>query len=230
MAATPPKTELLLSHLPLFNEFSQDELARIAAHTHQKHLAKGETLFRKGEPCQGFFMVVYGQIKLSVHAPSGAEKVIEIIGPGQSFGEAVMFLDRPYPVFSQALVDSLVVHIAKHSLFGEGEQDIRMAKKMLAGMSMKLHRLVNDVETYSLQSSTQRVVGFLLQEKGEDRDGKLHISLPAGKAVIASRLNITPETFSRILHDLSAAGLIDVQGKEIVINDPEKMRGLERQG
>lgn len=228
MPPTPPKTELLLSHLPLFNEFDQEELARIAAGTHQKHLAKGETLFRKGDPCHGFYMVVYGQIKLSVHAPSGAEKVIEIIGPGQSFGEAVMFLERPYPVFSQALADSLVVHVAKNSLFGEAGHDVRMAKKMLAGMSMKLHRLVNDVETYSLQSSMQRVIGFLLQNEDSDRTGKVHVNLPAGKAVIASRLNITPETFSRILHDLSASDLITVQGKEIVINDLEKMRSFDR--
>lgn len=228
MPATPPKTELLLSHLPLFNEFDHEELARIAGGTHQKHLAKGETLFRKGEPCNGFYMVVYGQIKLSVHAPSGAEKVIEIIGPGQSFGEAVMFLERPYPVFSQALSDSLVVHIAKASLFGEAGHDIRMARKMLAGMSMKLHRLVNDVETYSLQSSMQRVIGFLLQNEDTDHAGQVHVSLPAGKAVIASRLNITPETFSRILHELGASGLITVQGKDIVINDMEKMRSFEK--
>jgi CRP/FNR family transcriptional regulator, dissimilatory nitrate respiration regulator len=226
MPPTPPKTEQLLSHLPLFNEFDTEELARIAAGTHQKHLAKGETLFRKGDPCLGFWMVVYGQVKLSVHAPSGAEKVIEIIGPGQSFGEAVMFLERPYPVFSQALADSLLVHVAKSSLFGEAAQDMRMARKMLAGMSMKLHRLVNDVETYSLQSSMQRVIGFLLQDEEAERSGQ--VSLPAGKAVIASRLNITPETFSRILHDLSAAGLISVQGKEIVINDLERMRAFEK--
>lgn len=225
---TAPNTEQLLSHLPLFNEFTAEEIHRIAAGTHQKHVAKGETLFRKGDPVNGFYMVVYGQIKLSLHVPSGAEKVIEIIGAGQSFGEAVMFLERPYPVFAQALADSLVVHIASASIFCGNEHDFRLAKKMLAGMSIKLHRLVNDVETYSLLSSTQRVIGFLLQHEAQDSTGKVCVSLPAGKAVIASRLNITPETFSRILHDLSTAGLITAQGKDIVINDVEKMRAFDR--
>lgn len=224
MTTLLPKTEDLLAHLPLFNELTPAEIARIAEGTRQQRLAKGETLFRKGDLSDGFYVVVHGQVKLGLLVPSGAEKVIEIIHPGQSFGEAVMFLDRPYPVFAEALSDSLVVHVAKASIFGETECDIRIARKMLAGMSIKLHRLVNDVETYSLHSSTQRVIGYLLQHEGTDNDGKVRVSLPANKATIASRLNISPETFSRILHDLATANLISVQGKEIVINNMEKMR------
>jgi len=74
------------------------------------------------------------------------------------------------------------------------------------------------------------VIGFLLQHEGADDDGKVRINLPANKATIASLLNISPETFSRILHDLTTANLISVQGKEIVINDMEKMRTFGNAG
>jgi CRP-like cAMP-binding protein len=88
---------------------------------------------------------------------------------------------------------------------------------------------VHDVETYSLRSSAQRVVGYLLQQcpQGESGASSFDISLPTSKQVIASRLNLTPETLSRIFHDLSVNGLIGVSGKQITINDVKRLREFD---
>lgn len=61
--------------------------------------------------------MVYGQVKLAFASPNGTEKVVELMGPGQSFGEAVMFTERPYPVYSQALADSMLLHCEPRPLF-----------------------------------------------------------------------------------------------------------------
>jgi CRP-like cAMP-binding protein len=96
---------------------------------------------------------------------------------------------------------------------------------MLAGLSIRLHRLIQTVESISLRSPAQRVIDYLLQELDEVREGlDVHVSLSANKNVIASNLNITPETFSRILRNLSDAGLISVEGKEVCIRDIAKLR------
>ncbi|TAK37355.1 MAG: cyclic nucleotide-binding domain-containing protein, partial [Betaproteobacteria bacterium] len=89
----------------MFSEMSPGELDRIALGTLAVHAEKGETVCRTGDPCNGFHVVVYGQVKLGFTSPQGIEKVVEIIRPGQSFGEALMFLDKPYIVFAQALTD-----------------------------------------------------------------------------------------------------------------------------
>jgi CRP-like cAMP-binding protein len=85
------------------------------------------------------------------------------------------------------------------------------------------------VETYSLRSSTQRVVGYLLQHCPQSGpcEGSFDISLPTSKQVIASRLNLTPETLSRIFHDLSANGLIAVSGKQITVSNVKKLREFD---
>lgn len=221
-----PKTQAILSHHPLFREISPEEIARIAAGAREIHAPKGNILFQKGDPSNGFYLVIYGQVKLAFPSPTGTEKVVEIIHPGQSFGEAVMFMEKPYPVYAQALADSLLLHVAKSIVFEEIERNQTFARKMLAGLSIRLHGLVNDVEAYSLRSCTQRVIGYLLlQNENETAGESVHITLPAGKAVIASRLNITPETFSRILHDLVTAGLIEVKGKDITVLNLEKLQG-----
>ncbi|WP_371323152.1 Crp/Fnr family transcriptional regulator [Dechloromonas sp. ZY10] len=215
----PINIEALLANIPLFNGLAPEEIARIARGTREINASKGEILFHKGDPCNGFHLLVYGQIKLAFTSSQGTEKVVEILTQGQSFGEAVMFMEKPYIVFAQALTDTLLLHISKNAVFDELARDHNLCRKMLAGMAMRLHQLMNDVESYSLHSGKQRIIGYLLRELPEvEGSGKnVVITLPTNKGIIASRLNLTQEHFSRILHELSEDGLIVVEGRKIHI-------------
>ncbi len=218
----------ILRRISLFQELSQEQIEQLAAQTREKRLHKGEMLFQKGDQPRGFYAIVYGQMKLAFPSAAGNEKVVEILGPQQSFGEAVMFMDRPYPVFAESLADTLLLHIARQAVFEMLEKDASFARRMLAGLALRLHGLIRDVESYSLRSSTQRVIGFLLQRAGDE--GAAHdveIDLPTSKQVIASRLNLTPETLSRIFHDLTAAKLITVHGKHVTVHDVKRLREYE---
>jgi CRP-like cAMP-binding protein len=219
----------ILARLPLFQKLAPEQIAALETACRERRLSKGEMLFQKGDPAKGFFVVVFGQIKLAFPSSQGNEKVVEVLGPQQSFGEAVMFMGCPYPVFAEALVDSLLLHIGSVPVFELLETDSLFVRRMLAGLSTRLHSLVQDVETYSLRSSAQRVVGYLLQHCLENESGEsaFDILLPTSKQVIASRLNLTPETLSRIFHDLSSNGLIGVSGKHITINDVRRLREFD---
>ena len=226
MPAAPIRVQEFLRNVPLFRELTDEELDQIAAGTAQVRVPAGTLLFQRGDPCAGFHVVVYGQVKLAFGGADGSEKVVEILGPGASFGEAVMFLDRPYVVFAEALADSLVLAIGKAAIFTELERNPRFARRMLAGLAQRLHRLVQDLEAYTLRSGTQRVIGYLLRDLPDDTPGgqPVDVALVTSKGVLASRLNITREHFSRILHDLSEARLIEVHGRTIRILDPERLR------
>jgi len=225
----PINIEALLTHVPLFNGLAPEEIARIARSTREIHATKGDILFHKGAPCNGFHLIVYGQVKLAFTSAQGTEKVVEILSQGQSFGEALMFMENPYIVFAQALTDSLMLHVSKSAIFDELERDHNLCRKMLAGMAMRLHQLMNDVESYSLHSGKQRIIGYLLRELPDEELNGLNVAvtLPTNKGVIASRLNLTQEHFSRILHELTDLGLIVVEGRKIHIPDVGKLRQLE---
>ncbi len=220
------KTQAFLASLPLFKELAPAELEPIAAGTTELHVPRGEIIFNRGDPCDGFHLVVYGQVKLAFISPQGSEKVVEIVAPGYSFGEALMFMEKPYIVMAQTLADSLLLHVAKAVVFAEIERDPKFARKMLAGLSRRLHGLISDVEAYSLQSGTERVVGYLLRQDAQEtaEPGPYVVTLPTSKAIVASRLNVTPEHFSRILHDLVEAGLIAVDGRDVRILEAGKLR------
>ena len=215
-----------LSLLPLFSDLSPDELQRLATGCTLMRLQRGALVFRCGEPCDAFHVCVTGQVKLFVLSPAGQEKVIEIIAPGQSFAEALMFTGRPYILSAQALTDALVLTISKAAVVSEVERDARFALRMLAGISRRLHGLVHDVEAYALHTGMQRVIGYLLRDQvAEDcvSGDVITVSLPVSKATIASRLSLTPEYFSRVLHELEAAELIKVDKRDIHILDAQRL-------
>jgi CRP/FNR family transcriptional regulator, dissimilatory nitrate respiration regulator len=214
-----------LKRLPLFNDVTLDELDQIAASTTEIHMPKGGMIFRRGDPCDGFHIVIYGQVKLGFTSTQGDEKVVEIISRGQSFGEALMFMEKPYIVNAQALADSLLLYISKQAVFTELDRNPKFARRMLAGLSRRLHGLISDVEAYSLRSASQRVIGYLLKEDPGGDGG--HVTLSVSKKLLASRLNLTPEHFSRVLHELVARELIEVKGREVVILDIERLRNYE---
>ena len=218
-------TQSLLANLPLFREVSAAELAPIAAATSVRHVPRGEIVFNRGDPCDGFHLVVYGQIKLAFISDDGAEKVVEIVPSGTSFGESPMFLGSPYLLMAQALVDTLLLFVHRGAVMTAIAHDPKFTAKLLAGMSNRMHRLISDVEAYSMQNGTERLVGFLLQQEAEvDADASMRVTLPTSKAIIASRLNVTPEHLSRILHELSDAGLIEVTGRHVRIVDAVRLR------
>jgi len=219
----PAQVAGLLAHAPIFKGLSADELARIAAGTRQVHAERGAVLFHRGEPCVGFHVVAYGQVKLAIPSAEGAEKVVEILGPGRSFGEAVMFLGNPYFVTATALADSLLLHVGREAVLAELERDPRLARRMLAALSMRLHMLLKDVESMTLHSATQRVIGYLARLQDESAEPG-RVTLPAQKSFIASRLNLTPEYFSRILGQLASEGIIRVDGRDVAIVDADRLR------
>jgi CRP-like cAMP-binding protein len=223
-----PDIPQILSRLALFQEVPAEQLAQLAAGSREKRLTRGEMLFHKGDPCHGFYVVVMGQIKLAFPSALGNEKVVEIIGPRQSFGEAAMFMNHPLPVFAEALVDSLVLLIAAEQVFALISQDALFARRMLAGLAQRLHGLVQDVESYSLRSSAQRVIGYLIQQcPPDDVSLELDIELPTSKQIIASRLNLTPETLSRVFHELANQGLITMHGKHVTNHDLQHLREFD---
>ena len=215
-----------LSMLPLFQDMESAELVRLAEGSYLRQFARGEDVFHIGDPCNEFHVTVSGQIKLFAVSPAGQEKIIEIVGPGNSFGEALMFTNKPYIINAQALTDTLLLSVSKVCLLREIEGDTRFCMRMLAGLSRRLHGLINDVQAYSLHSGVERVVGYLLRDlpdEGDQADGVQRVVLPVSKAAIASRLSMTPEYFSRVLHELEAKGLIEMDKREIHIPDPRRL-------
>jgi CRP-like cAMP-binding protein len=215
-----------LSTLPMFCDLSKAALENIAKECTLQNLQRGDMIFRAGDDCEEFHIIVTGQAKLYVASPSGQEKIIELVGPGHSFAEAMMFLEKPHVLNAQTLTDTTLMRISKPAVFNEIARNHHFSMQMLTGISGRLHGLLRDVEGYALHNGMRRLIGYLLRdfdENSSSRSGSITVSLPVSKATIASRLSLTPEYFSRVLHELENQRLIAIDKREIRIFDVNRL-------
>jgi CRP-like cAMP-binding protein len=214
----------LLAEMPLFRGVGHEGLRFIAAACHTRCASKGRVLCEKGGSQDGFFCVTEGRVKLAILSEEGAERVIEIVVPGGSFGEAPALFGEPWRAYAQALADTRLVHVGIDRVREAAARWPDVALAVLGGLSRKVQDLTDDLETCCLMSASRRVAGFLLREASDGRSPTREIVLPAPKAVVASSLNLTAETFSRELHNLVRDGLVDVERRTIRVLSLDGLR------
>jgi len=217
------RPQAFLAKLPLFGGLGEEALARLAAATTRRELRRGDVLFREGEPSSGLYALVYGGIKLCTGA-GAAQRVIDIVGPGRSFGEPVMFREKPWIVTATALADSLVLHVAREAVFAELERDPRFARRVIGTLAERAEGLVRQLETHGAGAAAQRVASWLLKQPPAGAGGEASITLPGAKRALASQLNLSPEHFSRVLRELSGRGLIEVHGRRVRVPDVQRLK------
>jgi CRP-like cAMP-binding protein len=223
-----PRIDAFLANLPLFKGLDADVLASLAQGTTRRELKRGDALFREGEPSVAVHALVYGKIKLASRASNGRERLVDLIGPGRTFGEPVMFLEKPYIVTATALADSLVLSVAKQAIFAELARSPHFASRVIGALSERVESLVHELEDYALGSGSRRFVAWLLRRPlAVSATGAATVTLPAAKRVLAMRLNLSAEHLSRILRELSADGLIGVRGRHVSIADVERLRAWQ---
>ena len=216
---TLPATQVL-RRTPLFMTLTEDDQRHVAAVAVPRKYGRKETVFREGDPADGFFVVQTGKVKVFKLSEEGKEQVLHVLEQGQSFAEAAIFEGGAYPAHAETLADSELLLLPKVAFIHLLERNPRLAVRMLASLSRWLRRMTDLVENLSLRDVESRLVFYLSEELKSRgipaRDGVV-LDLPVSKNVLASRLGTVPETFSRTLKKLQGEGLIAVRGKQIRI-------------
>ena len=220
-------TEILpfIQRCMLFSDLNADQIDSVLGHTRVAELSEGDILFEQQQPARDFFMLTSGQVKLARHSADGHEKIIDLISPGHTFAEAILFSgQKVYPVTASALLDSRLLCFDIASYAGILHQSTDACFAILAQMSRRLHWYIGEIDRLTLHGATFRVVCYLLDQVPSTQLGSSEIRLVVPKHAIASRLSITPETLSRSFSKLSRDGLLDVQDDAVILHDVGKLR------
>jgi CRP-like cAMP-binding protein len=225
MAPAPGRIEEVLRSVPLFAGLGERGVARFAQRGVVVEATRGTVIFRKGDPCSALHVVAHGQVKLSFENGSGDEKVVELIGARSTFGEAALLLGEPHLVTAEAISYTRLVQLPKETVLDEITHSPDFSRSMIGALSRRLYERTRDLENCMLRSGTQRVIAFLLNQITDGAgDRGVAVTLPAQKRIIASRLNLTNEHFSRILRALAGGELIEVNGRNVRIPDLRRLR------
>lgn len=221
--------EQLLRAAAIFQSLSQTDMMPIANASKKVSYAANASLFAEQDPAHYFYLVVTGSVRLYRLTPDGKEKVIEIIRAGETFAESVALLDKPYPVFANTIEASEMIQIPAAVIRTLMAQNTGLALKMLASLSLRVHKFINDIHTLSMSSAQQKVAGYFLAFLS-DETTEQRVELPSKKSIVASRLGLQPETFSRVLGKMKDRGVIREDESGIVVIQPEKLRELRDAG
>jgi len=205
---------------PLFGGLNDEQLSRLLKTAQVIRLEEHQQLFQCQQHARQFFMVRSGTIRLYLSAPDGAEKVIHLVTAGETFAEAITFMEgQVYPVNASALNACEVLAFSNDTFRAILRDSTDTCFRLMADMSTWLKRQIADIDALTLQNATLRFTNYLLHQAPAGAEHEVTIALGAPKQVIASRLSIQPESLSRILRNLQREGHITVEDNLIHIKD-----------
>ncbi len=214
----------------LFSAMSDAQFAQLKKHCHRVELDAEQILFQQGTDLTHIYFVEQGAIKLTRSALSGDEKIIEVVTPGKSFAEGVLFAGAPrYPVTATAVKPSMVIAISANHYLDILGGSTELCIKMLGHLSQRLHWMLKELDKQTLHNASFRIVDYfvsLVDNASAESGQAFDLCLNIPKRDIASRLSIKPETFSRALKQLNQRGLIELADNHIILKNVPQLRKM----
>ena len=222
MTDTKRQPEQMLGRVSLFSGLNEDELAFLSERAVPRNYAAGEFVFSEGEPCLGLYVVKSGHVRIFKSSSDGREHVLSVDGPGSSVAELPVFDGGNYPASVAAVEDATLLFISKQDFQALCLAHPEVALKVLRVVGARLRRLVGIIEELSFTTVRHRLASFLLRQAHKDgrrKDGGMEISLPASNQEFAAQIGTVRELVSRNLSRLQAEGVIEVDGRNVLIRD-----------
>lgn len=227
MDAPAPLQDIVRQHY-LFADLSAAQQDRILENSALVRLDSGEMLFNRGDPARHFYLVMHGRVELCLLSPAGDKKILDVIGPGKTFGEAIVFhRQKFFPVCAMGMEASELCRIESEAYLSVLTEDVNACLALLGNVCRRLHYQVLEIEDLSITNATHRLVRYLLEKlevTSGDR-GRIELDLP--RQDIASRLSVKPETLSRLLKRLVTEAVVRVDGRRVDVLSVERLRRFE---
>ncbi|WP_417624450.1 nitrate- and nitrite sensing domain-containing protein [Paremcibacter congregatus] len=188
-----------IEELPFFINLPEDILTGLLQHAQVREYKKGKLLFLEGEVSSRLHIMLSGWVKLFKGTAQGEETVMQMLSSGDMISESSVFLNANYPVSAQVAKQAVILTLPAPIIRERIKEHNELALRVVASMSKNSHTLIQEFENIRLKPATERVGWFLLKlllEQGQVPD---LIELPYDKSLIASYLDMKPETFSRTL-------------------------------
>ncbi len=207
-----------LSLIPLFEGLPSENYADLRRILVAETFMRGEVIFSDGDEGRGFYVVHTGRIKIFKLSPDGKEQILHILGPGEPFGEAVVFAGQSFPAHAQAMTKSGVFFFPRLAFVDLIRKNPALALNMLGSLSRRLRKFALLIEDLSLKEVPGRLAAYLLYLSDSAQQAPV-VRLEIPKSQLASLLGTIPETLSRILAKMNKQGFVSSRGAMIQILD-----------
>jgi CRP-like cAMP-binding protein len=209
----------LLKQTILFSALSDEELAKLAVLTVERHFSSSETVLWEGNPPEWFYIVAQGRVKVVKYTSAGKELIVAIFTPGHTFGEVAVFQEKPYPASALAIGKTTVLGIKRADILAFLSHNPSVALKMINLLGARLRDSHDRLKDLAGERVEQRIANMLLM-----LSSRIGLTIPFTRQEIADMTGTATETVIRTTTKLKEQGIINTTRGEIVILDEAKLR------
>ena len=219
----------LLKRVSFFAELSDAAIGEIARAAREKAFDKGQMVFFENDPCDGFYIIRSGSVKIYKMSQGGREQILHTFKAGETFAEVPTFDNGLCPANAQAIEDTSLYLIRKADFENITRLYPEVAFSLLHHFAHWLRRFTIRLEELSLKDVGARLAGYLLRvaaENGEQTPDGIVVQLKDNQQEIASHVGTVREIVSRNLRKFQDMNLISLKGRKLVILDREGLKKL----
>ncbi len=216
-----------LKNVPLFEDFSNEELEKLLVISEEKTYPKDSVIFQKDDLGNFFFLICSGRVKVIIETEEGKEGILSILYPTEFFGEMSLLDGEPRSATVVALEATKVIIIKRDDFLGLLYKHPELALKILKTLSLRLRKANRQIETLMFLDAPGKVARLLIdiaQERGKRINNEILIDLEFTRQELGNLIGVSRETTTRILKNFEEEGLLSIERNHIIIKNMEELK------
>ncbi len=206
----------MLKNIPLFSNLPDADLDALSNHAVTKTFSKNTVVVNEGDTTDSLYVIVAGKVKVFLRDERGKEVILNILGPGEYFGEIALLDEAPRSASVMTLEPCTFSVTTKTDFRNCLAKNPDIAINLIRDLTQRVRALTDNVKSLALEDVYQRIAKTLLH-LAQEEDGKLVVQAKLTQQDMAAMVGASREMVSRIFRDLTAGGYIEIEDKRIII-------------
>jgi CRP-like cAMP-binding protein len=207
-----------LRTIPLFADVGDEGLQSISDLLIERRMPKHHTIVEEGLPGDYMYVIREGQVKVTKLSGDGREKILELLGPGDFFGEMSLLDNAERSASVKSLTETRILALARNDFLKELRRNPDLAMAVIQELTRRVRTMDEQASALSFQRVKERTQGLLrrLAKEAPEPDGRR--ATPAlTHQQIADMIGTSRETVTRVVKRLKAQGWLEQRGKRYVV-------------
>jgi CRP-like cAMP-binding protein len=222
-----------LAAIPLFAGLDAVALASVAAGMRSRRFRRGEVIFHIGDPGDALFVIVSGEVKISLPSDTGDEAILATLSSGAVFGELALLDGAPRSATATALGPTETVVLPRDRFRELIATEAAVRDALLASIAGELRRLTTHVEELHFLDITGRLAARLARLAVDGgipngTDGSVRLRKNLTQADLAAMVGCTRQSVNKLLGQFTDDGLIRLERDGIVVTDLDALIATSR--
>ncbi|CAH0201904.1 Crp/Fnr family transcriptional regulator [Chryseobacterium sp. WG14] len=194
-----------------------DENILYSAGAEIKNYNPSENLFIQGDIPNYYYQIIKGKVKLNNYNEDGKEFIQNLLYEGQSCGESILFINKPYPMNAEAITECSVLKLHKSIFFNLLTQSPDLCMEVNNFLSQRLYYKFIMMQNISSQNPSIRLKGLMDYLKSSQNDERPYsFTVPLTRQQMASLTGLCVETAIRTIKHMEREKIVKIQNRKIL--------------